>query len=109
MPPQKPPAFQTVFGEEREVAKATVGYRRDDTADVAGRIYDALETRFGRDYLFKDVDDIPLGVEIGECNAAVVRRDPDATQGRALRGSLFATPCVERRAAPDIAQLVDGA
>ena len=25
-----------------------IGYRRDDTADVAGRIYDALEQRFGR-------------------------------------------------------------
>lgn len=38
-----------------------VGYRRADTADVAGRIYDRLEERFGADRVFKDVDSIPIG------------------------------------------------
>ena len=36
-------------------------YRREDSADVAGRIFDHLERRFGRDRLFIDVDSIPYG------------------------------------------------
>jgi hypothetical protein len=39
-----------------------VSYRRSDTPDVSGRIYDALADHFGADTVFKDVDDIPLGV-----------------------------------------------
>jgi hypothetical protein len=39
-----------------------ISYRRDDTADVAGRIYDRLIQHFGEDLIFKDVDSIPLGV-----------------------------------------------
>ena len=42
-----------------------IGYRRDNTADVAGRIYDALEVRVGRERVFKDVDNIPPGVDFG--------------------------------------------
>ncbi|MBI3439214.1 MAG: toll/interleukin-1 receptor domain-containing protein, partial [Proteobacteria bacterium] len=38
-----------------------IGYRRDDSADVAGRIYDQLESKFGEGRLFKDVDSIPPG------------------------------------------------
>lgn len=39
-----------------------VSYRREDSADVAGRIYDRLIGSFGREAVFKDVDNIPLGV-----------------------------------------------
>jgi hypothetical protein len=42
-----------------------IGYRRDDTADVAGRIFDALESRFGRDRIFKDVDNLRPGADFG--------------------------------------------
>jgi hypothetical protein len=38
-----------------------VSYRREDSADVAGRIYDRLLHRFGDAAVFKDVDSIPLG------------------------------------------------
>ncbi len=41
-------------------------YRREDSADVAARIYDALVNRFGRQMIFKDVDDIPLGFDFRE-------------------------------------------
>lgn len=40
-----------------------VCYRRVDSADVAGRIYDRLVQQFGRDQVFKDVDSIPIGVD----------------------------------------------
>ncbi|MGB5454164.1 MAG: TIR domain-containing protein [Sedimenticolaceae bacterium] len=38
-----------------------VSYRRDDSADVTGRIYDRLSSHFGTAEVFKDVDSIPLG------------------------------------------------
>lgn len=43
-----------------------IGYRRDDTADVAGRIYDAMALRFGKGRVFKDVDNIGPGVDFGD-------------------------------------------
>lgn len=53
-----------------------ISYRRSDSADIAGRIYDRLIGRFGRDPIFKDVDSIPLGYDfkeyldkkVGECD-----------------------------------------
>lgn len=51
-----------------------VGYRRDDTADVAGRIYDAMAQRFGRQRLFKDVDNIAPGVDFGDYINTVLPR-----------------------------------
>jgi hypothetical protein len=61
-------------------ARVFVCYRREDSADVTGRIYDRLAARFGRDHVFKDVDSIPLGVDfrthlqqmVGRCDAVVV-------------------------------------
>ena len=47
-------------------------YRRDDSADVTGRIYDRLAEHFGREQVFKDVDSIPLGVDFRTHLAAVV-------------------------------------
>lgn len=41
-------------------------YRRDDTADVAGRVYDALARKFGARRVFKDVDAIPPGADFGD-------------------------------------------
>jgi hypothetical protein len=40
-----------------------ISYRREDSADVTGRIYDRLVGVFGREAIFKDVDSIPLGVD----------------------------------------------
>jgi WD40 repeat protein len=62
-----------------------ISYRRDDTADVAGRIYDAFAGRFGRKRLFKDVDNLHPGADFGEyiktvlprCRVALVLIGPD--------------------------------
>lgn len=40
-----------------------ISYRRSDSNDVTGRIYDRLSNHFGRDIVFKDVDSIPSGVD----------------------------------------------
>jgi hypothetical protein len=40
-----------------------ISYRRDDTSDVTGRIYDRLIQHFGKESVFKDVDSIPLGID----------------------------------------------
>ena len=42
-----------------------IGYRREDTADVAGRVYDAMAARFGKARVFKDVNTIGPGVDFG--------------------------------------------
>jgi hypothetical protein len=60
--------------------KVFISYRRSDSADAAGRLYDRLEARFGRDNVFMDVDDIPLGVDfrrhlqeaVGRCDVLLV-------------------------------------
>lgn len=43
------------------MADIFISYRRSDSSDVTGRIFDHLKSRFGEPRLFKDVDSIPLG------------------------------------------------
>ena len=54
-----------VAGHEasQRIVRIFVSYRREDSADVTGRLYDRLVARFGREQVFKDVDSIPLGVD----------------------------------------------
>lgn len=61
-----PKSFKNIF----------ISYRRSDSADIAGRIYDRLIEKYGKNPIFKDVDSIPLGVDfrehlgmtVSECN-----------------------------------------
>lgn len=54
-----------------------ISYRRSDSADVTGRIYDRLVNHFGEGNVFQDVEDIPLGMDfadyvqdvVGKCDA----------------------------------------
>jgi TIR domain len=65
--------------------KLFLSYRRDDSAAFAGRIEDRLQSAFGRNLLFMDVDNVPLGVnfakvlhdEVGKCEVllAVIGRN----------------------------------
>jgi uncharacterized RDD family membrane protein YckC len=43
-----------------------ISYRRDDSAAVCGSIYEWLREQYGKESLFKDVDNIPLGLDFGE-------------------------------------------
>jgi hypothetical protein len=57
-----------------------LSYRRDDSADICGRIYDHLVARYGKAAVFKDVDSIPFGEsfpeyiqrKLSECSACLV-------------------------------------
>jgi len=47
----------------RNGQKIFICYRREDSAATVGRIYDRLVAHYGRDLVFKDVDDVPPGVD----------------------------------------------
>jgi hypothetical protein len=47
-------------------AKIFISYRRADSADITGRIYDRLVAHFGTSAIFKDVDSIPPGIDFKE-------------------------------------------
>jgi len=74
------------------MSKILISYRREDSADVTGRIYDRLIQQFGRETVFKDVDSIPLGVDfrmyldeqVGKCDVflAVIGRNWMKAKGR---------------------------
>lgn len=40
-----------------------ISYRRQDSPHITGRIYDRLAAHFGREFVYKDVDSIPLGLD----------------------------------------------
>jgi SpoVK/Ycf46/Vps4 family AAA+-type ATPase len=48
------------------MAKIFISYRRADSEGHTGRIYDRLETHFGRNAVFIDIDTIPYGVDFVE-------------------------------------------
>jgi hypothetical protein len=43
-----------------------ISYRRDDSADICGRLYDHLVSRFGTSAVFTDVDSVPYGASYPE-------------------------------------------
>jgi len=73
------------------MSKILISYRREDSADVTGRIYDRLIQQFGQGAVFKDVDSIPFGVDfriyldaqVSKCEVflAVIGRDWMKKQG----------------------------
>ena len=59
------PARQPIASEpdHRQTKGIFISYRRADSADITGRIYDRIAQHFGEDTVFKDVDSIPLGID----------------------------------------------
>jgi formylglycine-generating enzyme required for sulfatase activity len=45
------------------MSKIFLSYRRDDSADATGRLYDRLAAHYSGENIFRDVDTIPLGVD----------------------------------------------
>lgn len=71
-----------------------LSYRRDDTADVCGRMYDALCKAFGKARLFRDVSSLRPGADFGEaivgilpkCRATLVLIGPQWLSARDENG-----------------------
>ncbi len=67
-----------------------ISYRRSDSPDATGRIYDRLVGEFGKAQVFKDVDSIPLGRDfrghlndiVGNCGVMLAIVGPHWTQAR---------------------------
>src|SRR5208282_3468637 len=56
----------------RPMPRITISYRRDDSDVITGRIFDRLVTHYGRDSIFRDIDDIPPGADFRERINAVL-------------------------------------
>jgi len=75
-PPEPPPPPRA---EGRRQPTIFISYRREDSADITGRISDRLIQKFGKDAVFKDVESIPLGSDfrkhlkdaVGRCDVLV--------------------------------------
>ena len=76
--------------------KVFISYRRDDSAGQVGRIHDRLQQEFGSDFLFMDVDSVPLGVnfvkllreEVASCDALLAIIGPNWIGARDQNGHL---------------------
>lgn len=55
------------------MSRIFISYRRQDADADAGRLYDMLAHEFGAERLFKDVDDVPPGVNWKNVTREVVR------------------------------------
>src|SRR5947199_5859352 len=59
------------------MSKIFLSYRRQDSAGVAGQLYDRSRTHFGDDAIFMDIDSIPFGVDFREH----IQSEPGAADG----------------------------
>lgn len=57
-----PISMESLSGK-RQNASIFICYRRGVSNDITGRIYDRLVLHFGKACVFKDVDNIPLGID----------------------------------------------
>ena len=72
-----------------------LSYRRADSAAVVDHLYDRLIAKYGRDCVFRDIDDIPLGMDfrdhirtvIGACDIVLAIIGPNWHGGRGAAGN----------------------
>jgi len=58
------------------MTKITISYRREDSGVIAGRIFDRLVAHYGADSVFRDIDNIPPGIDYRKyINAALENTD----------------------------------
>jgi eukaryotic-like serine/threonine-protein kinase len=89
------PASEHRPTEQKKIAGIFISYRRSDTPDAVGRIYDRLVSEFGKARVFKDVDSIPLGQDfrghlndiVGGCAAVLAIVGPKWTDVRNEAGN----------------------
>jgi TPR repeat protein len=54
------------------MTRIAISYRRDDSGVITGRIFDRLAAHYGRDAVFRDIDNIPPGVDFRHHIAGVL-------------------------------------
>jgi cell division protein FtsB len=61
----EPHAIRETLGRTLALSmpRITISYRRDDSAAITGRIFDRLAWHYGRESIFRDIDNIPPGVD----------------------------------------------
>ncbi|HVG22215.1 MAG TPA: toll/interleukin-1 receptor domain-containing protein [Blastocatellia bacterium] len=59
---------------DKNLDQIFICYRREDSNSIAGRIYDRLVQRFGKDAIFKDIHSIPLGVDVKQHIDSVIKQ-----------------------------------
>jgi hypothetical protein len=77
-----------------ETPRIFLSYRRDDSPDVTGRIYDRLRLGFGDGHVFKDVDSMEFGVDfrqhlrevVGQCSVQLAIIGPGWSGAADARG-----------------------
>lgn len=77
--------------------RITISYRRDDSLDITGRIFDRLAAHFGREAVFRDIDNIPPGVDFRR-HIDLVLDDSDVVL--AIVGPKWTGPAQHRLASP---------
>src|ERR1700689_549949 len=50
-------------GRRAVMAKIAISYRRSDSQDITGRIFDRLAAHYGKDTVFRDIDSIQPGID----------------------------------------------
>lgn len=84
--PQKQYAKRSIF----------IPYRRADSGDVSGRIYDRLQQHFGRTTVFRDIESIPPGLDfptvlqrtLQRCTVVLVLIGPGWIEARDKSGQM---------------------
>ena len=79
--------------------KIFISYRRFDTAGTAGRLDDGLSEAFGENVIFRDVHDIPAGVdfrdvldkELHNCDIVLVLIGQHYTSVKMRKGNCVCT------------------
>lgn len=59
--------------EKRSMSQIFISYRREEAAGHAGRLHDLLVEYFGRDKVFRDVDNIPPGTDFVKAIEEAIR------------------------------------
>lgn len=66
----------SALAQGRAMTKIILSYRRSDSRDISGRIFDKLALQYGRDSVFIDIDSIPFGVDFRDyLNDALAETD----------------------------------
>jgi TIR domain len=101
----QPPATPAPAAPGVEPGTVFISYRRIDSSDVTGRIYDRLVASHGRAHVFKDVDSIPLGTDFRRHVADLISRS-DCVLAVIGRQWLDTTDAAGRRRLDDPTDLV---